>query len=61
MNLIARTTMFEPDERPGRLWDLRESASLSQAQLAAQSGVADLTIGRLERGEVPLVRARFKS
>ena len=49
-DIIPKHTMIEPDERIGRLRGLREGALLSQAQLAAQSGVSDVTIGRLERG-----------
>jgi transcriptional regulator with XRE-family HTH domain len=38
------------EERPIRLRTLRESASLTQVQLAEQSGVSPVTIVRLETG-----------
>jgi len=50
MKNIPKRTRVEQNERIARLKHLRESALLSQAQLATQSGVSDATIGRLERG-----------
>lgn len=50
MNLNQHCSTLRPDERAVRLKDLRESVSLTQGELAARSGLSEVTISRLERG-----------
>ncbi len=51
----------EPGHRPSNLRMLRLAAGLRLKDVELATGIADTTLSKLERGEIPLIGARLRA